>query len=161
MKIDSVRANNRRHAFEVTTAGGVYAIPYSRVEPAPSREDPPTDVFVDAELGREGFTYFLRSGREGSVHIDAVLEYNRDPAYMRDLLLYKLTVEAQKRIQASPLSVREIIRRARTSPAQFYRLLDPTNRGKSIDKLLALLSALDCEVEFRVLPTDISSTGCT
>lgn len=33
-------------------------------------------MFVDPELGREAITYRLESGREGSVHIDAVLEYN-------------------------------------------------------------------------------------
>ena len=46
----------------------------------------------------------LKSGDEGTVHIDQVLEYNQDPAYLRDLLLYKLTIEAQERVEASPLS---------------------------------------------------------
>ena len=66
---------------------------------------------------------------------------------MRDLLLYNLTVEALDRIETSPLSKREIIRRLGTSPAQFYRLIDPTNYRKSVDKLLSLLQVLDCEVE--------------
>jgi len=66
---------------------------------------------------------------------------------MRDLLLYNLTVEALDRIEASALSRREIIRRLGTSPAQFYRLIDPTNYRKSVDKLLSLLQVLDCEVE--------------
>jgi len=43
---------------------------------------------------------------------------------MRDLLLYKLTLEAQKQVEKSPLSKRELIRRLNTSPAQFYRILD-------------------------------------
>jgi hypothetical protein len=34
---------------------------------------------VDPELGREAFTFRLASGAEGSVPIDAVLEYNEDP----------------------------------------------------------------------------------
>jgi hypothetical protein len=33
-------------------------------------------VFIDAELGGEAFTYVLASGREGTVHVDHVLEYN-------------------------------------------------------------------------------------
>ncbi len=102
---------------------------------------------IDDELGREAFTYRLKSGKEGSVHIEQVLEYNEDPAYMRDLLLYKLTLEAQKRLDQSPLSKREIIRRLDTSPAQFYRLLDQTNYRKSLDKLLVLLRVLDCDVD--------------
>jgi hypothetical protein len=66
---------------------------------------------VDKELGGEGFTYELQSGKSGTVHVEQVLEYNRDPSYLRDLMLYKLTVEAQRRIAESPLSKREIIRR--------------------------------------------------
>jgi predicted XRE-type DNA-binding protein len=105
---------------------------------------------VDAELGREAFTYVLESGREGSVHIEQVLEYNQDPAYLRDALLYKLTIEAQKRVARSPLTRREIIRRLGTSATQFYRLLDQTNNRKSVDQLLSLLHVLDCEVDLVV-----------
>ena len=43
-------------------------------------------VYVDPELAREAFTFVLASGKEGSVHIDHVLEYNNDPATLRDLL---------------------------------------------------------------------------
>lgn len=150
MRIDTVRANNHRRVFEVSTRRGDFSMPYVKLTPTPRPEDPIAGVYVDDELGREGFTWVLRSGAEGSLHLDSVLEENEDPAYMRDLLVYKLTVEAIKRVEASPLSTREIIRRARTSPAQFYRLLDPTNTTKSVDKLLVLLAAMDCEVDFTV-----------
>ena len=69
---------------------------------------------------------------------------------MRDILLYKLTVEARKRVEESPLSKREIIRRLDTSPAQFYRLMDTTNTRKTMDKVLRLLHVLECDVEFVV-----------
>ncbi len=150
MKIRTVRPNNRRHAFEVVTSRAAHVFPYARVDPSPTRVDPVTAVWVDKDLGGEGFTYSLASGRQGTVHIEQVLEYNQDPAYMRDLLLYKLTIEARRRVDRSRLSKREIIRRLGTSPAQFYRLLDPTNYRKSVDKLLALLSVLDCEVDLVV-----------
>jgi hypothetical protein len=150
VKIRSVKANNRRRAFEVVTSRDLHVLPYSVVEPRPSTEDKLVNVFVDDELAREGFTYALASGAEGSVHMDAVLEYNEDPGYLRDLLVYKLTLEARECVEASGLSRREIIRRAGTSPAQFYRLLDPANRRKSVDKLLVLLSAVDCEVDVSV-----------
>lgn len=45
----------------------------------------------------------LESGKEGTVHSEQVLEYNQDPNYLRDVLVYKLTIEAQKRVNASPL----------------------------------------------------------
>jgi hypothetical protein len=147
VKIRSVKANNRKRAFEVTTWRGQLLFPYSKGDPVPSALDQVAEVAVDDELGREGFTYRLASGIRGSVHIEQVLEYNKDPGYMRDLLLYKLTIEAQKRVDSSPLSKREIIRRLGTSPAQFYRLLDPTNYRKSTDKVLVLLQVLDYDVD--------------
>ncbi len=79
-----------------------------------------------------------------------MLDYNRDPAYLRDVILYKLTLEARKRVEASPLSKREIIRRLGTSATQFYRLLDQANYKKSIDQLLSLLHILDCNVHLTV-----------
>lgn len=150
MKIRSVRQNNRKHAFEVATWRHHLLFPYAKADPTPTGADPPVDVSVDDELGREGFTYRLASGREGSVHVEQVLDYNQDPGYLRDLLLYRLTIEAQSRLDASSLSKREIIRRLGTSPAQFYRLLDPTNYRKSVDKVLLLLNVLGCDVDLVV-----------
>lgn len=159
MKIHSAQANNHRKAFEVVTARGTYPMPYAKVDPMPGPADPIVRVYVDDELGREGFTYVLRSGAEGSVHVDSVLEHNEDPAFMRDLLLYKLTLEAEKCMKASPLSKREITRRAGTSASQISRLLDVTNTSKSVDKLLVLLSAMDCEVEITVRPKRAALTS--
>ena len=150
MKITSVTPNNHRHAFAVVTAGRTLFFPYAKAEPSPTPQDPVAEVYVDDELGEEGFTFRLVSGAEGSVHVEQVLEYNRDPSYMRDLLLYKLTLEAERRVARSPLSRSEMIRRLGTSPAQFYRLLDPTNTRKSVDALLGLLQVLDCDVELVV-----------
>ncbi|HEY5133238.1 MAG TPA: hypothetical protein VII85_06105, partial [Candidatus Krumholzibacteriaceae bacterium] len=121
-----------------------------KLHPQPTPADRVAEAAVDEELGREGFTYVLESGREGTVHIDQVLEYNQDPSYLRNVILYKLTLEAQKRVEVSPLSKREIIRRLRTSAAQLYRLLDQTNYRKSVDQMLVLLSVLDCDVDLVV-----------
>jgi hypothetical protein len=150
MKIRSVNFNNKRKTFEVNTASKKYAFPYSKSDPAPSPDNPVVRVFVDKEIGAEGFSYELASGKTGTVHIEQVLEYNRDPDFLRDQLLYKLTLEAQRRVAESPLSKREIIRRLRTSATQFYRLLDQTNYSKSVDQLVSLLQVLDCEVDLLV-----------
>ena len=150
MKIRRVKVNNRRKAFEVTTAKKQLLFPFARLELQPTSDDPIDTVFVDQELGAEGFTYVLHSGRVGTVHIEDVLEYNQDPDYLRDLLLYRLTLEAQKAVAVTPLARREIIRRLGTSPAQLYRLLDQTNYRKSIDQLLRLLQVLDRDVELVV-----------
>ncbi len=150
MRIRTVKANNRRRAFDVRLNRKRLVFPFARLEVQPSAADPIVNVFVDQELGREGFTYILQSGREGTVHVEDVLEYNEDPDYLRDLLVYRLTLEAQKRIAATPLARREIIRRLGTSPTQLYRLLDQTNYRKSVDQMLRLLRVLDCDVELRV-----------
>jgi hypothetical protein len=90
------------------------------------------------------------SGVEGSVHIDAVLEYNEDPSYLADLALYRLTQEARTRFEISGLSTREVARSLGTSPAQLYPLLDPTNYSKSLRQLLWLLYLLGCDVDVEV-----------
>lgn len=148
MKIRSVAANHRRKAFEVRLSSRTLALPFAKVDPPPSPGDKVVRVYADADLGREGFTYVLSSGKEGTVHVDQVLDYNADPAYLRNLLVYKLTLEAQQRVDESPLSRRELIRRMGTSATQFYRLLDPANPSKTVDQLLRLFQALDCEVDF-------------
>ncbi len=150
MNILSVNFNGRRRVFEVEVPGKIYTFPFSKCQPRPSGSDPVVAAVVDPELGNEGFTYRLKSGAEGSVHFEQVLDYHKDPSYLRDLLLYELTLEAQKHVAETPLSKREIVRRLGTSAAQLYRLLDQTNYAKSVDQLLRLLNVLDCEVEFVV-----------
>ncbi len=150
MKIHSVKANNRRRMFEVRVGMRVLPFPYSKAEPAPGRDDSVAWTEVDDELGREAFTFELRSGRTGTVHVEQVLAYNQDPGYLRQQLLYKLTLQARKRVVTSPLSKREIARRLGTSATQLYRLLDQTNYSKSIDHMLRLLRVLDCDVDLIV-----------
>ena len=150
MKIRSVKNNNRKKAIELKTSSGDLLFPHSRLEPPPGAGDPVCQIFVDKELGGEAVTFVLKSGRSGTVHLEQVLEYNQDPRYMRDALLYKLTIEAQKRLEESALSKREIVRRLGTSATQFYRLVDQKNYQKSVDQLLSLLRVLDCDVELVV-----------
>ena len=151
MKIRRVIHNNQKREFQVTTfSRRTLSFPYAKTEPQPSSDNRVHDVYVDSELGKEAFTYILESGDEGSVHMDHILEYNQDPKHLGDLLLYQLTLEAQKEVEESPLSKREIIRRLGTSATQFYRLLDQTNYRKSIKQLVALLHVLGCEVGFSV-----------
>lgn len=151
MKIRKVEANNRKGEFRVVTySGDTYVFPYVKAEPQPDSADKVADASVDRELANEAFTYVLESGDEGSVHLDQVLEYNEDPTYLRDLLIYKLTVEARERVEESGLSRRELARRLKTSVPQLYRLLDTTNTRKSINQLVSLLQILDCSVDLVV-----------
>lgn len=150
MKILSVRLNSKKKAFEVKTSAGTYFFPYVKTKLTPTAKAPITRVYVDKELGGEGITYELASGKTGTVHVEQILEYNQDPHYLRDLLLYRLTLEAQRRIAVSPLAKRQIVRRLGTSATQLYRLLDQTNYEKSVDQLVSLLQVLDCDVDIVV-----------
>lgn len=146
MKIKKVIANNRKKAFEITTAKGQYEYPYSRLKLSPSERDPVQTVFSDPEIGNTGFTYKLISGQEDTVLLDQVLEYAKDPEYVRRSMLFEMTIQAQNRIKELGISKREVIRRMGTTPTQFYRLLDQKNTRKTIDQMVRLLNALDCSM---------------
>lgn len=140
--------NNRERVFEVRTPKNTYSFPYTVVQPTPRKGCRVVKAYVDRELDNEGFVYVLESGDEGTVHIDHVLEYNRAPRYMADMLLYELTCQVREAVERSPLSTREIIQRLGISRAQYDRLLDQTNYRKSVRQLLILLHIVKCEVEF-------------
>lgn len=151
MKIKQVRVNNRRKCIEIETPQGSYPLPFSRLRLKPRPQDKIRRIYVDPELGNRGVTYILDSGREDSLHIDAFLDFNRDPRFLRDATLHRMTISANKLIGKSGLSKHEIIRRLRTSPSQLYRLLNPANYRKSVDEMLRLLSVLGCTVEWKIL----------
>ena len=147
MKIRSLKMNNHKKAFELRTYKDRYEYPYAMLDTQPTDGDKIVNAYVDPELGNEAITYELASGTEDTIHIDRVLEYNRDPSYMRDLLLYKLTIEAKKLVESSPVGIRELSRRLGTSPTQIYRLLDEENTRKSLDRVFELLSVLQCRID--------------
>ena len=149
--IHSVAINRRRRSLDLDLGGrGPLSFPWSRLDPTPSDSDRLSDAVVDDELAREAVTFRLESGAEGALHEEQVLEYHRDPDYLRDLVVHRLTVHAMQLMEGSPLCVREVARRMRTSPAQLYRLLDPANSAKTVDAMIRLLQALDAEVDVRV-----------
>ena len=93
-------------------------IPYVKLNVPPSTSDPVVRTFVDRSQGRDEFRYVLKSGRQGTVDVDTIWDYNDPPVALRDRLLNKLTRDAQRLMRSTPLSVREISRRLSTSPAQ-------------------------------------------
>jgi len=150
MKIHSVEVNNRKRCLEIETSKGRLSLPFSRLGLIPSATNRIVKAFVDKELANEGITYILSSGKEDSVPLDAFLDYARDPEYLGKMMLYKLTLEAEKLVAASSLSKREIARKLNTSPAHLYRLLDATNYTKTIDQMVKLLTALGFKVDFKI-----------
>lgn len=154
MKITSIAINNRRKGLELTSEAGDFFFPYSRLRLKPTARNRIREVYVDPELGGEAFTYSLEDGRDDTVHLDAVLDYNAEPEHMRNLLLHRLTVEARRRLESSGLSRREVMRRLDTSASQLYRLLDTTNTTKSLGQMVDLLQVLGCDVDVIVTDRD-------
>ncbi len=72
------------------------------------------------------------------------------PDYMRDMLLFQLTVEARSeyRVQAYPngKSFDAWAHRRRSSTGS----IDQTNYAKTVDSMLTLLRILDCEIDVLV-----------
>ena len=158
MKIKSVAANNKKREFLITNrAGRDFYFPYHKVAPPISKDEQVRKVYVDSELAREAFTFILGSGEEGSIHIEQVLEFNKDPNYLAELLIYQLTTECIKRVEQAQISRRQLARQLNTSVPQLYRLLDPVNTSKSMKQLISLLSVLDCEVDLVVTPSGIAT----
>lgn len=156
MKITKITENARKKAFEIEVGERTYDFPYAKLRLEPSSSNPVAEVFPDPELGEEAFTYRLESGDEDTIHLDAVLEVNKDPEYLQELLLHRLTVEALKGVGESRLGKRQIARQLGTSASQLYRLLDPDNSGKSVGQMLALLDLVGREVDFQIYPKSSS-----
>ena len=142
MKIRQVTINNRKKAIEIETLKGPLSLPFSKLALKPTAKDRIKNAYVDSELDNRAITYVLDSGKEDSIHLDAFLDYNRDPDFLRKIMLHNLTVDALKLFKTAGLSKQELIRRLKTSPSQLYRLLDPANYQKSVDEMLRLIAVL-------------------
>ena len=152
MKVKSVKANNRARRLELTCASGTHHFPYAQLRPAPSASNPLVEVFVDAELAREGVTYRLRDGAEQSLLLDEVLFFNQEPEYMRELIVREASALAGRLLSETPLSGRAIARQLGTTSAQIKRLADPNQTTNRLENVLALLHVLDARIELRVVP---------
>ena len=147
MKIKNVKINNNKKCISIETSSGLNLdLPFSKLEIKPSHKNTISKIFVDKELGKEAITYILSNESEASIHLDSFLHYNKDPNYLKESFLFELTIKAKDALKKSKFSKNEICRRLKTSPAQLARLLDQTNKRKSVDNMLKLLGVLGIEV---------------
>jgi len=147
MKIRRVFANNRKKAFIVEAGSKRYEFPYNQLRAKPTRVDPVKVLELRRDLGNEAFFYELKSGKHDVVHIDHVLRYSGNPEFLREELLYTLTVKAQALLKNGDMTKRQLSRRLKTSPTHLYRLLDQTFYNKTIDQMVKLLNALGYSLE--------------
>lgn len=146
MKIKRILANNRKKVILLETTGGKYEYPYRLLPFVPNLDDKIVDIYVDKEIDSRGFSFNTESGRNETVLLDQVLDYNKDPQYIRDNTLHNLTAEAIKAFDKQEMSKAEIARRMKTSTKQIYRLLDPSFYGKTIDQMVMFLFVLGKEI---------------
>ncbi len=74
----NVQHNNRKRELAMELTGrGTLTFPYHRCDPPPTRDDLIRELYVDDELGQEGVTYVLASGKVGSVVADMVVAMGR------------------------------------------------------------------------------------
>lgn len=146
----TARVNQRKKCLEIETEKGVFGLPFSKLSLVPTLKNPIDKIIVDQEFGNEAVTYTLLSGDEETVHVDAFLDYNCEPDFMKELTLYNLSLRALDLLRKSKLSKREIARKLRTSPAQLYRLLNTANYKKSTDEMFRLIACLGGEVDIVV-----------
>ena len=85
----------------------------------PSTDNKIKEAYVDKELGNTAVTYILESGEEDSIHLDAFLDYNKDPEYMAKVMLYKLTLTALE-LGKFPVYPKEKSRANSTPPRLSY-----------------------------------------
>jgi hypothetical protein len=149
MKIKRVLAHEKKKAFLVQIGTKSYEVPFSAFSLVPTKRDPLTSVTVDADLGGQGFTFRLRSGKEETMLLEQILDMHHDPEVARKRTLYELTCLAQDTAQRSKLTKRAIARRLSCTPTHLYRLLDQTFYGKTIDQMVKLLSVLGVELTWR------------
>lgn len=143
MKIKSVTTDNKSKRVLIRTfTSQEFSLPFSKLTLMPSRENSISKIYVDKELGNEAITYELESGEEDSIHLDVFLDHNKDPGFLRDILLYELTIKAKEALRLSQLTKNEVCRLLKTSSSQLERLLDPTNKSKTIDRMIELLFVL-------------------
>jgi predicted XRE-type DNA-binding protein len=150
LKIKKTYFDNRKHLIWVETSRGAMSLPFKKLTLKPTRENPIQEIYSDKELGNLAVTYILLDGSEDSIPSDAFLDYNCDPTYLRTIELHKLTIEANKALERSGLSKREVSRRLNTSMSQLLRLLDASNTKKTIDQMFKLLAILGAKVEIKV-----------
>ncbi|MNL58237.1 hypothetical protein D3C87_1818590 [compost metagenome] len=73
------------------------------------------------------------------------------------MMTYQLTLEVLQYVEKGKVSKNELTRRLQTSPSQLARLLDTSNKNKSVDQMLRLLAVLGCDVELKVKSSKISA----
>lgn len=141
-KFKLVRFNNKKKVFHLTyTSGLEIECPYSAL----SIDKNIIDAGPDKEVGNHCFYFVLEDGEKDYITFDQPLYIIRHPDYVREEVLYNLTLELQKIIALKKIPKRELARRLNTSVTQVNRLLDQTNYKKDLSRLIEIATIIGYE----------------
>ena len=146
MKVSDVKIDARKKELVITAGRKTFRYPLALVAGG--------EVVVaaegDDETGNEAITCLLVSGKTQTLHLDDIRAQLGDADYLREQMLYDMTLQAQKSVRKQRVAKRALCRMLHTSPAQLYRLLDQTCYGKTVDQMLRLLQVLGCTVRLDI-----------
>ncbi len=144
-KFKLVRFNNKKKVFHLTyTSGLEIECPYSAL----SIEKNVIEAGPDKEVGNHCFYFILEDGEKDYITHDQPLYIIRHPDYVREEVLYNVTVELQHIIVLKKIPKRELARRLNTSVTQVNRLLDQTNYNKDLSRLIEIATIIGYEFKW-------------
>jgi antitoxin HicB len=92
--------------------------------------------------------------KQAKDELEEMFEEHGELAEVRALTRKKLLADAlQKAMNAQKVTPAEMARRMRTSRPTVYRLLDPAERGATLDMLERASVALGLDLEIKLVPT--------
>ena len=77
----------------------------------------------------------------------------------RDLAVSRLTDEVNKLVNMCNITQKIISKKMNTSEPQISRLLNATNKNKTLDQLVRIAAALGFEVRFEILKNSLPSSN--
>ena len=138
-KFKTVEFNNKKRVFILTyTSGLVVECPYSSL----GIKNKIVEAGPDKEVGNHSFFFVLENGEKDYVPYDQPLHISNNPDYMRQELMFDLTMKIKQIIETAGISKRELARSLKTSVTQINRLLDQTNYTKDLSRLIQIASLL-------------------
>ncbi len=90
---------------------------------------------------------------------DQPLYISNNPDYMRQELMFELTMNIQSIIEDVGISKRELARSLKTSVTQINRLLDQTNYNKDLSRLIQIASLLNYDFDWELKSSISKKTG--
>ena len=146
MKVVDVKVDARKKELLITAGRSTFRYPFAFV----SGGDAVVAAKSDPELGSEAISCFLASGETRTIHLDDIRAQLGDADYLREQMLYDMTLQALRIVRKKRVAKRALCRMLQTSPAQVYRLLDQTCYSKTVDQMLRLLQVLGCTVKLDI-----------